>query len=96
MNEYLGQFDLFFVFRRLLVVFCTVYAAVRIGQTWLRWLAYLYRPERPAELLRRYVSLHLLRVRWHRFWPDYVHIGALGGFLILLIYLHHSLPEAVR
>ncbi len=82
------DFDLFFIYRKLLVIFCTVYTAIRITQSLWRWLEYFYTPEKTRKLMRGYLAVQLLRVRWVKFWREYLQIVLLCGIILLLIHLH--------
>jgi len=84
----LVRVDLFFLFRRLLVIVCSVYAAVRLGQSAWRWFNYLIQPGRSHELLRNYLAVYVLSIRFRRFMKDYMQIGALVGVLAVMIWLH--------
>ena len=87
------EMDFFYLFRRLLVVVCTVYAAVRLGQTAIRWHGVLWSGGRKTTVLRHYMMVQLLRVRLRRFTVDLLQIAALAGALAALIYLHRLVPS---
>jgi len=87
----LAAFDLFFFFRRFLMIACAVYAIVRLSQSMWRWWRYLFAPRRSAALARHYLLLQVLRIRVRRFATELAQIAALAAVLVLVIWLHHRL-----
>lgn len=85
----LSSADLFMLYRRLLVIFCSIYAGIRLMQTIGRWFKFLAFPDRSRRLLRSYLFVHILRVRWRRFGPEYIQIGGLLCILTLIVWLHY-------
>jgi len=84
-------FDLFYLFRYLLCLLCTIYAAVRIGQTLIRWRRWLWADGRSQALVRRYLMAHLVRVRLRRFGLDVLQIVLLVVILWQVILLHERI-----
>ena len=85
--------DLFYLFRRLLVVVCSIYTVVRLGQTAVRWHNVLWSGGRKTTVLRHYMMVQLLRVRVRRFTVDLLQIAALVVALAAMIYLHRLVPS---
>ena len=70
------DFDLFFLFRRLLVIFAMTYALVKLGSLIGR------------AVLRDYVYAQLAEMRPARFLPDVLHLAGLVVILAGVLYLH--------
>ena len=68
-----------------------VYTALRTGQSVARWLDWLEPKDRLARIRRRYVMLHLLRIRVSNFWAELLQIALLAALLIFIIRWHYSL-----
>ena len=80
--------DLFEIWRWGLAVACTIYAIV-VTLRWLAgWLTYLGEPIRERMLVRRYILLHLLRLRGNRFQSELLRIVAYGGAIVVVYWLH--------
>lgn len=82
------ELDLFFLWRRVLVIACFVYAAVRLAQFLIRWYRNLSGQGRYISLARSYVLLHMLRISPRRFAWEIVDIVLLAGVATTLIWLH--------
>jgi hypothetical protein len=79
---------LFDLYRRMLVLICTVYAVVRTIQG-VGAIARRLRGEQPALRIARGYALALLAtVKVHRFGWQLLQIIALAGALATLVYLH--------
>lgn len=87
----LGDLDLFALYRWLLAIVCTVYAAVRLWQTIYGWWVYLWSPQPGFGTLRRYLFVQALRVRARRFAGPLLEIVVLSAVLIGLLWLHRHL-----
>ena len=85
------DFDLFYLFRYLLCVFCTIYAIVRTGQTLLRWQRWLWADGQSQALVRRYLMAQLVRVRLRRFGFDVLQIVVLLAIFWQVILLHERI-----
>jgi hypothetical protein len=81
--------DLFQMYRWLLALVCTVYAAVVTVRSLGSWLAY-FRESRQTAVLGRYTLVLLLRMRLRRFGGELIQIGLLLVVLIGLIYAHRG------
>jgi hypothetical protein len=80
--------DLFGLYRRLLMIVCTVYAIVRLIQGILGWRRRLAGPQRHKRLARSYLatlawSIHLRPFRW-----ELAQIALLTALLIGAAYAH--------
>ena len=81
------RFDLFEFYRYLLTLLVSIHCAVRLVSHVYRWQAF-DRRHRWAPRLRRYAVVHLLRLRFRRFWVDATQIAILSAILLLLISRH--------
>lgn len=80
--------DLFEIWRWTLAVACSIYAIV-VTLRWLgSWLTYLGEPIREREMMRRYVLLHVLRLRGSRFRSELLRIVAYGVAIVVVYWLH--------
>jgi hypothetical protein len=84
----LPEFDLFAFYRFILTVFVASYAIMRLACLTRRWQSLGADDPRGAGLLRRYLTVQLLRTRLRRFMPDIAAIGVLLIVLLLLIGAH--------
>ena len=82
------DFDLFFLFRRLLVIFGATYSLVKLGSLLDRAIRFVRSRETKAVLLRHYLYAHLAELRPARFLSDALQIAALVVILGSLLYLH--------
>ena len=64
------DFDPFDLFRWILATIATIYATIVTLQSMWEWYAFLSGGDRYVSLLRRYVILHGLRLRFKTFWGD--------------------------
>ncbi|NLX20753.1 MAG: hypothetical protein GXY55_03655 [Phycisphaerae bacterium] len=87
------EFDMFFTFRWLLAIVCTVYAVVCIWRSWVGWLMY-FRSGRRTAVLGHYAMVLLLRVRIRRFSCELFQIAALLAILGWLVYVHRWVEGA--
>jgi hypothetical protein len=83
--------DLFAFYRWLLAIVCTVYTAVRLGQTIHGWILYFWAPYSYSGALRRYALVQLLRIRVRRFTLDLLEIVVLTAAFFAVLWLHHRL-----
>ena len=84
-------FDLFFLWRWILAVSGGVYTLLRMIQSMSRWLDWLEARDRLSRIRRRYVTLHLLRVRVRDFWWELLQIVGLVVLLVLIVRVHYLL-----
>ena len=81
--------DLFNFFRWGLCVVVSVYCTIIIAeQTWV-WYAWLMSEDRYIAILRRYLIVHGLRLRFRTFWGD-VLICLLLCLVFLLLFWAHT------
>lgn len=85
--------DLFNFYRIVLGVVVTIYATLVTGQSLYGWYIYLTGSDRYIGLLRRYVIVQALRMRWRAFWGDLI-ICILLSIAFLLLWRAHSLVYA--
>ncbi len=69
--------DFFNFFRYLLGVVVTIYASIVTWQSLREWWAYLNGDDRYVSMLRRYLLVHGLRMRFRTFWGDVIVCGLL-------------------
>ena len=84
-------FDVFFLWRWILAVSGGVYTLLRTIQSINRCLDWLEAKDRLSRIRRRYVTLHLLRLRVRDFWWELLQIVLLVVSLVLIIYGHYLL-----
>ncbi len=80
--------DFFQFFRAMLAVACGIYALVVMARSLWSWALYLSGPERTTVLLRRYVLIQFLRLRWRPFVAESMQIVFWGGLLVVLLRMH--------
>ena len=80
--------DLFDFFRWVLAIIVTVYATVVTAQSVWGWYVWLAGPDKYTAILRRYVIVQGLRLRFKAFWGDVV-ISVLLGVAFLLLWRAH-------
>jgi hypothetical protein len=90
-----APFDLFFFFRRILVILVTVYATVVTLQSLWDWYVRLTSSGRYISLLRRYLIVHGLRLRFTSFWGD-VLICLLLTMTFALLWHAHGIMNDIR
>ncbi len=84
----LAELDLFFFWRRVLVIACTIYALVRLIQAAWTWYVRLRGGERYMAIARQYLLIQLLRVSPRRFAWELLDLAVLTLVALALIYLH--------
>jgi|SRR5580692_4495818 hypothetical protein len=70
MNQLLIRIDFFDFFRYMLAVIVTIYATVITLQSLLGWYTYLAGGDKYMSMIRRYVIVQGLRLRFTTFWGD--------------------------
>ena len=76
--------DFFSFFRFWLATIVTVYASVITLQSFRSWFHWLAGSDKYSSLLRRYLLIHGLRLRFKTFWGDVIICGLLGvAFFII-------------
>jgi hypothetical protein len=87
--------DLFFFFRRVLVTLVTVYATVITLQSLWEWYRWLSGQDKYLGLLRRYLIVHGLRLRFTSFWGDLL-ICVLLCVAFLLLWRAHGVLNGIQ
>ncbi len=85
--------DFFLFFRYVLMVVVVVYATVVTLQSLYGWYVWLSGPDRYISLLRRYVIVQGLRLRFKSFWGDLVICLLLCIVLILIARAHGAVAR---
>jgi hypothetical protein len=80
--------DLFLFFRYLLGWIATIYATIVTVQSSWGWYVWLSGQDRYISLLRRYVIVQGLRLRFRAFWGDVVVCLLLCVAFVLMWWLH--------
>jgi hypothetical protein len=89
------KIDFFNFFRYMLAVIVTVYATVVTLQSLYGWYVYLNSPDKYMSLIRRYVIVQGLRLRFRAFWGDVV-VCVLLSVVCLLLWRAHVLVSHDR
>jgi hypothetical protein len=82
------KIDFFNFFRYMLAVIVTVYATTVTLQSLYGWIVYLNSPDKYMTLIRRYVIVQGLRLRFRSFWGD-VLVCLLLSVACLLLWRAH-------
>ena len=82
------DFDLFYFYRRLLVIFVTTYSVVRAVVQGRRAYRYLRTNHPTAALARDYMLAGLAGIRFRRFAGELVQIALLLIILLVVLYVH--------
>lgn len=85
------RFDLFVLYRRLLVLVIATYTIVRMIAGMRGFISWLAGPEKHQRLARNYLAVQLLRIRWQSFGSELVQIIGLLMVLGVLLYCHRFL-----
>lgn len=85
--------DPFDFFRLTLSLIVTIYATIITLQSLWGWVGYLSGRERYMTVIRRYIVVHALRLRFKTFWGD-VLICLLLCAVFGLLWMLHDLVEA--
>ncbi|MBN2561486.1 MAG: hypothetical protein JXQ75_11210 [Phycisphaerae bacterium] len=88
--DVLGGRDLFEVWRLVLGTICTIYALVMTARSLWRWCVYLSGADRTVSMMRSYMIVQLLRLRFRRFTREFVQIGLWLLILATVLYWHES------
>jgi hypothetical protein len=86
--ELLRNLDLFDTFRWMLSVVVTIYATIVTAQSLWGWYVWLTGGDRYISLLRRYVIVHGLRLRFTTFWGDVIICLLLCAVFLILWRAH--------
>ncbi len=85
---WLADRDSFELYRLMLGTVCTIYALVVTSRTLWGWIVHLSHLDRQTKMLRQYVIVQLLRLRWKRFAGE---LAMIAGYLLALaavLYAH--------
>lgn len=85
--------DFFNFFRYLLGTVATIYATVLTLQAGWEWFVWLSGADRYVGLVRRYLIVHALRLRFKAFWGDVIICGLLCVVFGILWHAHHVLYD---
>src|SRR5690606_11636840 len=88
--------DLFNFFRYLLATIVTIYASIVTFQSLYEWYVWLAGRDRYISLVRRYVIVHGLRLRFTSFWGDLVVCVLLCVVFVLVWRAHWIIGEMDR
>ena len=88
--------DLFDFFRWWLGLVVTVYATVITLQSLWGWYLWLAGSDRYMSLLRRYLIVHGLRLRFKAFWGDVIICGLLCIVFLILWHAHGLIDDLGR
>jgi hypothetical protein len=87
------QLDLFDAFRWTLGTIVTVYATVLTIQSLWGWWVWLAGQDKYIGLLRRYVIVHGLRLRFSTFWGDVIISALLCVVFFIIWHAHHLIYD---
>jgi hypothetical protein len=80
--------DLFNFFRWALFIFVSIYCTLITVQSLWSWYVWLATNDRYIAILRRYVIVHGLRLRFGTFWGDVLICGLLCIVFVLMMWAH--------
>ena len=87
------QIDFFNFFRYFLGTVVTIYATVITLQSLWGWYVWLAGSDKYVSLIRRYVILQGLRLRFKTFWGDVIVCVLLCVAFLILWYAHHLIND---
>jgi hypothetical protein len=85
--------DLFNFFRLWLGWIVTIYASILTAQSLYNWYIWLAGQDKYIGMLRRYLIVHSLRLRFKTFWGDVIITVLLTVVFLIMWKLHHDLYE---
>jgi hypothetical protein len=88
--------DLFDFFRRWLSIVVTIYATIITLQSLWGWWVWLAGEDKYISLLRRYLIVHGLRLRFKTFWGDVIVCGLLCVVFLVLWHAHGLIYDLDR
>lgn len=91
--------DFFNFFRWVLATIATVYATVVTLQSLWGWYVWLAGSDRYMTVLRRYLIVHGLRMRFRAFWGDVIICGLLCVMFLIIWHAHgiiYQIGETLR
>lgn len=80
--------DVFNFFRWGLSIVVSVYCVILMAQQGYSWYVWLMTDDRYMSIVRQYVVLHGLRLRFRTFWGDVLICLLLGVVFVLLFHAH--------
>ena len=80
--------DFFNFWRYLIGTIATIYATIITAQSLWGWYIFLAGGDKYISILRQYVVVHGLRLRFKTFWGDVLICGLLCVAFLLLCYVH--------
>lgn len=87
------RIDFFNFFRWMLSIVATVYATVITLQSLWGWYVWLAGQDRYISLVRRYVIVHGLRLRFSAFWGDVLVCALLCAAFLIMWHSHHLIYD---
>jgi hypothetical protein len=84
----MAEFDFFFLWRRVLIIACYLYAAIKTAQAVMLWYRRLSGRGRYLSMARQYLLVQLLRVSPRRFAWEMLDLLILSAATLALIYAH--------
>lgn len=88
--------DPFDSFRWMLGWAVTIYASIVTLQSLYGWWVWLAGTDRYVSILRRYIIVQGLRLRFRTFWGDVLICGLLCVVFVLLWHAHHVVADIAR
>ena len=85
--------DFFNFFRYTLGTIVTIYATIVTLQSLWGWYVFLSGRHKYISLVRRYVIVHGLRLRFKTFWGDVIICGLLSAVFIILLHAHSLIHQ---
>jgi len=89
----LPRIDFFDFFRYALGTVVTIYATIVTLQSLWTWYVWLAGSDKYVSLIRRYVILHGLRLRFRTFWGDVIICGLLCVTFLILWHAHYLIYD---
>lgn len=87
------RIDFFNFFRYALATVVTIYATVVTLQSLWSWYVFLAGSDKYISIVRRYVILHGLRLRFRAFWGDVIICLLLCVTFLILWHAHHLIYD---
>lgn len=89
----LPRIDIFDYFRYILATIATIYATVITLQSLWGWYVWLAGGEKYISIVRRYVIVQGLRLRFRTFWGDLLICGMLCVTFLILWHAHYLIYD---
>lgn len=91
----MSELDPFDFFRLTVAWIATIYATIITLQSLWGFIVLLSGSEKYVLMIRRYLVIHALRLRFRTFWGDVLICGLLGVTFILIWWLHRMVDARV-